>query len=107
MARGDGVIPIIGETYQNVAMMRDVLEKSHKSWLELVRGEVDSNKINYNQTSQPHIKRSYIGRCQTTQALGIPAKSDVKPAATKPGVYERWYYLDDKFALIKVPGTGA
>ncbi|KLU86875.1 hypothetical protein MAPG_05882 [Magnaporthiopsis poae ATCC 64411] len=106
VARGDGVIPIVGETYQNVTMMRDVLEKSHKSWLELIRGEVDSNKINYNQTSRSDIARSYISKDQTTRALGIPAKSDIKPAATKPGVYEQWYYLDDKFALIKVPGAG-
>ncbi|EJT70316.1 hypothetical protein GGTG_12488 [Gaeumannomyces tritici R3-111a-1] len=31
VARGGSVIPIIGESYQNVTMMQDVLEKSHKS----------------------------------------------------------------------------
>ncbi|OLN96619.1 Inorganic pyrophosphatase 1 [Colletotrichum chlorophyti] len=104
VARGGDVIPIVGDWYQNVTFMEHVLEYSHKSWLELIRGEVDSNTINYNQTSHRNITKSFISRCVVTTKLGIPTKSQVEPAAAKPEQSNRWYYLDSNYSLIEGSG---
>ncbi|CRK12717.1 hypothetical protein BN1723_009771 [Verticillium longisporum] len=103
VARGGDVIPIIGETYQNATFATAVVEKGHEYWRDLISGAVDSNSINYNQTSRPDVKGSYVGSCSATLQLGIPSKSEEKPAAAKPTQYEHWYFLDEDFALIEVP----
>ncbi|UQC81985.1 inorganic pyrophosphatase [Colletotrichum lupini] len=103
--RGDPVINIIGDWYQNVTFMQSVVEESHKTWAELIRGEVDSNEINYNQTSRPDVENSFINKATTTAEFNIPAESRIDPAAPRPEKADRWYYLDSDADLIVVPQT--
>lgn len=49
VARGDDVIPIVGETYQNVSYTEYTVAESHKFWRDLVADKVDRNEININQ----------------------------------------------------------
>ncbi|OHF01789.1 inorganic pyrophosphatase [Colletotrichum orchidophilum] len=105
VARGDPVINIIGDWYQNVTYMQSVIEESHTTWAELIRGEVDSNEINYNQTSRPDVENSFLNKSSTTARFNIPAESRVDPAAPRPEKAERWYYLDSDSNLIVVPET--
>ncbi|KAL2796002.1 inorganic pyrophosphatase [Aspergillus keveii] len=100
VARGDDVIPIVGESYVNSTFATAVVEQSHGYWLDLIKGEVDSNEINYNQTSRPDIKGSYVSKCKATD-FGIPDESDEKPAAEKLKRFEQWFYLDEDFQLIE------
>ncbi|KAJ1326967.1 nucleosome-remodeling factor subunit [Microdochium nivale] len=102
VARGDALIPIVGEAYQDAAFIEDVVERGHRYWAELVAGKVDTGKINYNQTSMPELKNSYICACNASASLGIPASSSLLPAADKPTKYDVWYYLDEKFDLIEI-----
>ncbi|KAK8004802.1 inorganic pyrophosphatase [Apiospora arundinis] len=104
--RGDAVIPIAGGgSYQNVSHMVSVVEQGHTWWAELKQGKaVDSNEINYNQTSDPAVGRSYVESSAATAKFGIPASSAVEASAAKPVEYERWYYLDSDRKLIEVPG---
>ncbi|GJC93213.1 inorganic pyrophosphatase [Colletotrichum higginsianum] len=103
VARGSGVIDIVGDWYQNVTYIQSVIEESHKTWAELIDGQVDSNEINYNQTSRPDVKKSFIEKGSTTARFNIPAESKIEPAAPKPEKYDRWYYLDSNDSLIVVP----
>ncbi|GKT79824.1 inorganic pyrophosphatase [Colletotrichum tofieldiae] len=105
VARGDAVIEIIGDLYQNVTYMQNVIEESHKTWAELIGGQVDSNEINYNQTSRSDVKKSFIDKSSTTAKFGIPAKSRIEPAAPRPEKYNRWFYLDINSSLIVVPNV--
>ncbi|KAJ0424266.1 inorganic pyrophosphatase [Aspergillus carlsbadensis] len=100
VARGDDVIPIVGDSYVNSTFATAVVEQSHGYWLDLIKGEVDSNEINYNQTSRPSIKGSYVSKCEATD-LGIPSESDEKPASEKLKRFEQWFYLDEDFQLIE------
>ncbi|SPO06497.1 related to IPP1 - Inorganic pyrophosphatase, cytoplasmic [Cephalotrichum gorgonifer] len=102
VARGDDVIPIVGEKWQEKAFIIDVLEDSHGFWKELVGGKVDPNEINYNQTSVDSID-SFISRCKTNAEFDIPKKNAKKPAAPVPEKYTWWYYLDADYKLIELP----
>ena len=95
--RGDDLIAIVGDAYQPADFMIEVIEESHGFWKELVKGEVDSNEINYNQTSQPDISASFVSRCEAGLRLDIPSESAPLPAAEKPEKCNWWYYLDDDF----------
>ncbi|KAL3449250.1 inorganic pyrophosphatase [Aspergillus insuetus] len=99
VARGDDVIPIVGDSYVNSTFATAVVEQSHGYWLDLIKGEVDSNEINYNQTSRPGIKGSYVSKCKAMD-FGIPSESDEKPAVEKLKRFEQWFYLDEDFQLI-------
>jgi inorganic pyrophosphatase len=101
VARGDDVIPIIGGSFQDAAFTEKVVEESHGFWQELIRGEVDTGKINYNQTSTRDID-SWISSCSTTRTFDIPPVSAIEPAAPKPEKYNHWYYLDEDFQLIEI-----
>lgn len=83
--------------------IQSVIEESHKTWAELIDGQVDSNEINYNQTSRPDVKKSFIEKGSTMARFNIPAESKIEPAAPKPEKYDRWYYLDSNDSLIVVP----
>lgn len=83
--------------------MQSVIEESHKTWEDLIRGDVDSNEINYNQTSRRDVKKSFIQKGLTTEKFGIPAESRIEPAAPTPEKYDRWHYLDSNSSLIVVP----
>ncbi|KAL0943436.1 inorganic pyrophosphatase [Colletotrichum truncatum] len=102
VARGDVPIDIVGDTYQNVTFMKSVLEDSHQMWQELIKGKVDSNEINYNQTSHPDISKSFIKKKKTTKAFKLPRKSRIEPAAEKPEAYKGWWYLDSSKSLVHV-----
>ena len=101
VARGDDLIPIVGDDYQNSTSIVKVLEESHGYWEELVEGSVDSNEINYNQTSQDSLD-SFVSRCDAAKALDIPKKNATKKAAPVPEKYSRWYYLDEDYKLIEL-----
>jgi inorganic pyrophosphatase len=103
VARGDAVIPIVGGTYQNASQMVAVVQESHGWWAELVRGEaVDSNEINYNQTSNTSAGKSYVESGKATGTFGIPRKADIKAPAEKPAKYDKWYYLTTKNELVEI-----
>lgn len=106
MARGDGILPIVGETYQNATFIQHILEQSHGYWKELVRGSVDTNEINYNQTSDEGIRKSYVNSCKATKILGLPKQSklevNVRNAILRDP-YDSWVYLDKDFELIELP----
>ncbi|KAL0938277.1 Inorganic pyrophosphatase 1 [Colletotrichum truncatum] len=105
VARGDGVIPIIGDSYQGVEFITEVLERGHRYWQGLINGDVNTGKINYNQTSSPKASISFVSKCETAQKFDIPAENRTAPKAKKPDMYDQWYYLDKDFALINVPGS--
>ncbi|KAK1572740.1 inorganic pyrophosphatase [Colletotrichum navitas] len=105
VARGDAVIDIVGDWYQNVTYVKGVIEESHKTWAELIGGQVDSNEINYNQTSRPDVKKSFIDKRITTESFGIPAQSRIEPPAPRPKKYDNWYYLNTKSSLSLLPET--
>lgn len=101
VARGDGVIPIIGDKYQSASMIIDeVMPQSHEYWKQLISGEEDAGKINFNQTSFPEYD-SYIKAQDTTRVLLLPKESKPEPAAPKPSQYDEWYYVDTEFQLIE------
>ena len=100
--RGDGLISIVGDTYQDAAFIVNVLEESHGFWEELVKGSVDSNEINYNQTSHDSLD-SFVSRCDTRKEFDVPKKNKTEEAATIPEKYSGWYYLDEDHKLIELP----
>src|SRR3546814_9262476 len=71
VARGDEVIPIIGESYQNVSFIEHVLEESHGFWKDLVTGKEDPGSINFNQTSNWELELSLIHIFEPTRHLRI------------------------------------
>ena len=97
------MLEIVGGKYQNAKFMAKTIAESHKYWKELVRGRVDSNEINYNQTSSKNIRKSYVRSQDATDIFDIPASSSILPAAEKPEKYDIWYYLDADYNLIKLP----
>lgn len=82
--------------------MAKTIKSSHGDWQDLVRGKVDSNEINYNQTSTKSYK-SYVKSKDATKKFDIPAKSNILPAAERPAKYDLWYYLDKDSKLIQLP----
>ncbi|KAH7368769.1 inorganic pyrophosphatase [Plectosphaerella cucumerina] len=103
VARGGDVIPLIGGGFHNASFAAHVVEESHGYWLDLVKGAVPTGSINYNQTSRPDIRKSYVSKCAATAQLGLPAESNIKPAAAKPERFNQWFYLDEDFQLIEPP----
>lgn len=103
IARGDEPIPIVGHWYQNASFTEHTIEESHGYWLDLVQGNVDSNSINYNQTSRSDINASYIEASTTTKTFDLPTESNELPAEPKPTEYDQWYYLAGGVKLIELP----
>lgn len=104
VARGDDVIPIVGGWYQNATFTEQIIDESHGYWLDLVEGLVDSNSINYNQTSHPELSASYIDPSATVENFDIPEANEL-PGEPKPIKYDQWYYLLGGAELIEVPGA--
>jgi inorganic pyrophosphatase len=82
--------------------MVKTIKSSHGDWQDLVRGKVDSNEINYNQTSSKNFKKSYVKSKDATKKFGLPEESKILPAAERPAKYDLWYYLDEDYKLIKL-----
>lgn len=104
VARGDEVIPIIGESYQNVSLIEHVLEESHGFWKDLVTGKEDPGSINFNQTSNWELE-SFIQCKDTTKEFKLPKKSKIEEAAPKPARYDGWFYLNAEKELIEIPSA--
>ncbi|KAF5006210.1 hypothetical protein FDECE_7369 [Fusarium decemcellulare] len=103
VARGDEILEIVGGDYQNAKFMAKTIKDSHGDWQDLVRGKVDSNEINYNQTSTKKYKKSYVRSKDATKKFNLPTKSSVLPPAERPAKYDQWYYLDEDYKLIELP----
>ncbi|KAL6415494.1 putative IPP1-inorganic pyrophosphatase, cytoplasmic [Ilyonectria robusta] len=102
VARGDDVIKIVGSKYQTAKYMAKTIKQSHGFWEDLVRDRVDSNEINFNQTSRKSWKKSYVESKDATKKFKIPKKSNILPAAARPAKYDSWYYLDEDYKLIEL-----
>ncbi|KAI9637900.1 inorganic pyrophosphatase [Dioszegia hungarica] len=102
VARGDDVIPIVGEWYQDAKNATAVVAESHTFWWDLVKGNVDTNTINYNQTSYADFK-GYADPSKATATFKIPSKSNVLPAEPKPSRFSDWYYLYAGAKLVTLP----
>ena len=101
VARGDGVIPIIGNTYQNASYItQHVLPQGHEWWVDLVSGREDLNGLAINQTSFEAFE-SFVEPAEAGEMFEIPFEDDVQPAAQKPARYDEWYYLDAEFGLVR------
>jgi inorganic pyrophosphatase len=98
LARGDSILPIVGEYYQSAEFCTEVIAESHGFWEELVAGTVDSNEINYNQTTLPELE-SYAN---DTAALDIPSESDIQLPASKPIRFNDWFYTRQETTLIEL-----
>ncbi|KFG81996.1 Inorganic pyrophosphatase [Metarhizium anisopliae] len=104
VARGKGLNPIIGNEYVNARTMNAKLAESHQHWSDLVLGKEDRGKISIWQTTNPRACKTYVKPEDATKKFGIPEKSNILPPAARPAPYDRWYYVDEKFTLITVPG---
>lgn len=69
----------------------------------MIQGNVDSNTINYNQTSHSNIEASYVQSSAATETFDLPSESNELPAKPKPTEYDQWYYLAGGVKLIEVP----
>lgn len=98
--RGDGYLQIIGELYQNASYSAEQIAESHEFWKELVTGDVDSNEINYNQTTMADLE-SYISPEDANDELDILTESDVEDAADVPEEALVWAYLDGNYELVE------
>lgn len=107
VARGDNVIPIIGDTYQNATFIKDTVEQSHKYWQDLVSGEEKPGKVRIEQTSNAELE-SYVSCKDAEKKLDIPKgdkEKDRKAPAAKPARFTQWYYLDAEKKLVNVPAS--
>jgi inorganic pyrophosphatase len=101
VARGDGVIPIIGDAYQNASYItRHVLPQGHEWWVDLVSGREDPDGLAINQTSFEEFE-SFVEPTETREVFEIPVEDEILPAAEKPAVYDEWFYLDAEFGIIQ------
>lgn len=80
------------------------IEESHEFWLNLIKGVTQKDKISLNQTTMPTFCNTYTAPGDATEKFDIPAQSDIQPAAEIPDKYKYWYYLDEEFNVITVPG---
>lgn len=87
--------------YQNASYSAQQITESHEFWRELVSGSVDTNEINYNQTSLPDIEDSYVAAEDTYDVLEIPSESSEEPAADVPESALAWAYLDGNYELVE------
>jgi inorganic pyrophosphatase len=101
VARGDDVIPIVGNAYQNASYITEhVLPQGYEWWVDLIAGRIDPDGLAINQTSFEEFE-SYVAPSETEEVFEIPSENDVQPAAAKPTEYDEWYYLDEDFQLIQ------
>jgi len=101
VARGDGVIPIIGNAYQDASYItQHVLPQGHEWWVDLVSGREDPDGLSINQTVLEGLE-SFVEPAETGEVFDIPREDDMLPAAEKPAVYDEWYYLDEEFGVIQ------
>jgi hypothetical protein len=100
VARGDDIIPIVGEWYQNATASVDIVSESHTFWWDLVKGHVDSNTINYNQTLHADFA-SYTEPSKTTATFKIPSQSKELAPVPKPSRFSDWYYLYAGVKLVE------
>jgi inorganic pyrophosphatase len=101
VARGDGVIPIIGNAYRNASYItQHVLPQGHEWWVDLVSGKEDPDGLAINQTSFEEFE-SFVEPGEARKTFGIPGENEVLPAAEKPAVYDEWFYLDAEFEVIE------
>lgn len=104
VARGDGVIPIVGGAYQNASFITEhVLPQGHEWWFDLISGKEDPDGLDVGQTSFPEFE-GFVEPAEAGETFGVPVRDAVLPAAGKPGVFDQWYYLDEEFGLIKQGG---
>ncbi|KAL2214510.1 inorganic pyrophosphatase [Sarocladium strictum] len=104
VARGNPTNTIVGGDYVNATTAVEVIHESHEYWLDLMKGKTVAKKINREQTSNPRWCKTFVEKEVATEKLNIPKQSKIEPAAKKPEKYEYWYYLDDEFKLIELPG---
>lgn len=104
VARGNPTNTIVGGDYVNATTAIEVIHESHEYWLDLMKGKTVAKKINREQTSNPRWCKTFVEKEATTEKFDIPKESKIEPAAKKPEKYEYWYYLDDEFKLIELPG---
>jgi inorganic pyrophosphatase len=101
VARGDDVIPITGNAYQNASYITGhVLPQGYEWWLDLISGKEDPDGLAINQTSFDEFD-SYVAPSEAQKEFGIPAEDDIQPAEAKPKQYDEWYFLDADFQLIQ------
>jgi inorganic pyrophosphatase len=100
VARGDGVIPIIGNAYQNASYVtQHVLPQGHRWWVDLISGREDPDGLSINQTSFGDFE-GFVEPAETRAIFEIREEDAVLPAAEKPAMYDQWFYLDAEFGLI-------
>ena len=63
-------------------------------------GAVDSNEINYNQTSSPEIEASYIASKEAYEELDLLSESNIGEAAEVPEEALAWAYVDGNYGVI-------
>lgn len=56
---------------------------------------MDSNEINYNQTTISSAEKSLVNGCQVRKTYGVPDKSKKEPAAEVPERYSEWFFVKD------------
>lgn len=101
VSRGDDVIPITGNAYQNASFITGhVLPQGYAWWLDLISGKEDPDGLSINQTSFEQYE-SFVAPSETAQEFEIPEQDAVEPAEPKPKQYDHWYYLDEDFQLIQ------
>lgn len=101
VARGDGVIPLVGGDYVNASYITEhVLPQGHEWWIDLVSGSEDPDGLDVNQTSVAEYD-GYVAPNEAAEELEIPTEDDIQPAAPRPAEYDEWYYLDEEFGLIQ------
>ncbi|KAK2764574.1 hypothetical protein FQN54_009269 [Arachnomyces sp. PD_36] len=101
--KGDGTNTITGSAYQNATFAQQIIEESHGYWTNLVNGKSDPNEITVDQTSNPDYD-GYIPSDEATEEFDIPKNSDILPPEEKPAEYDQWYYLDEDFKPVVLPG---
>lgn len=104
VARGKSTNTIVGGDYVNATFAASVIHESHEYWLDLMKGKTEAKKIKRDQTSNPRWCKTFVAKNETTEAFDIPAESKILPAEKKPEKYEYWYYLDEEFKVIELPG---
>lgn len=80
--------------------------RGHGYWRDLIEGKVDSNEINYNQTTTMSAEKSFVNACDNNKrkAFGVPKKPKVEAAAQIPERYSEWFFVENGKVL---PNDGA
>lgn len=106
VVKGDGLNTIVQSDYVNSTFMATTIGDSHVFWQGLIRGEpaVEKDDISIVQTTDSSVKKSYISGKDAQKKYKVPKKSKIEVAAEIPAKYLNWYYLDEDFEVITVPG---